>query len=253
MNDITWIVWMSIVGLLLGSLMNVVTYRLPLTIADPSCRLSLWWPGSHCPHCQHPLRWRDNVPLVSWLLLHGHCRYCQHTISWHYPATELLVMAGFFVIALAFPPGLLAAGIATFFWFTCAMTLIDLRTMLLPDALTLPLLWLGLLFHSLYAPWMLSDALYGAVAGYLMLWLLNQGSRLLLKREGIGYGDFKLLAACGAWTGWQSLPHLLVIASCGGILLTLILHRGQVAKDKAIPFGPPLAVAGLVMLVWLNR
>ncbi|WP_054181103.1 prepilin peptidase [Trabulsiella odontotermitis] len=253
MVNVLWPACMAIIGLLLGSLMNVVVYRLPKMIEKPEIQLSLWWPGSHCPQCQHPLRWLDNIPLLSWLCLHGRCRYCQQPINWHYPATEILLMAGFFAISLMFPPVPIAAGMAVFFWFGCAMSLIDLRTFLLPDALTLPLLWLGLLFHSLFSPWMLSDAVYGAVIGYLALWGLNKMCRLLLKRDGLGYGDFKLLAACGAWTGWQCLSLLLVMASILGILLALLFFKGNALKGKSIPFGPPLALAGFLVLIWLNR
>lgn len=252
MITMLWPASMGLLGLLLGSLMNVVVHRLPIMIEKPEAGLSLWWPGSHCPHCHTPLRWQDNIPLVSWLWLQGRCRYCQQPVSWRYPATETGVMTGFFAIAFLFPPEIQTIGVATFFWFACAMSLIDLRTFLLPDKLTLPLLWLGLLFHSGYSPWMLSDAVYGAAAGYLILWSINKICLLWLKRDGLGYGDFKLLAACGAWTGWQSLPLILTVASTIGLLSAVFFTRKGGFKGKNIPFGPPLALAGFVVLLWFN-
>lgn len=249
MTNGIWLAAMGLTGLLAGSLMNVVVYRLPLMIRNPQTALSLWLPASHCPHCQHPVRWRDNIPLLSWLCLQGRCRDCQHTISKSYPATEAGVMLVFSLIALFFTPGLTAVGIAIFFWFGCAMSLIDLRHFLLPDLLTLPLLWLGLLLHCLSAPEELSNVIFGAVTGYLILWIMNQLCRLVLKREGLGYGDCKLLAACGAWTGWQSLSLQLLVASTLGIVFALLCSRGKGLKGKEIPFGPPLAIAGFILLI----
>ena len=243
-----WIAWMGLLGLLTGSLMNIVVYRLPRMIMEENAGLSLWWPGSHCTTCQHSLAWYDNVPLFSWLSLKGRCRYCHAAISWRYPATELFTMLGFAAIAVAFPPGLPAFGLACFFWFGYALSLIDLKTMLLPDMLTLPLLWLGLLYHSLSNTLPLPDVIYGAVAGYLSLWAVYHIFRLLTRREGLGYGDFKLLAACGAWCGWQSLPLILVIASLTGIVLTLCHTRHAGIHQQPVPFGPPLAIAGFILL-----
>lgn len=246
----SWVLWMGLMGLLTGSLMNVVVYRLPRMLTEEHSSLTLWLPRSHCIHCQHPLSGYDNIPLLSWLLLRGRCRYCHQRISWHYPATEAFTMTGFIIIALLLPPGLEASGVACFFWFGCTLAIIDMRTLLLPDLLTLPLLWLGLLYHTLNDPWRLSEAIYGAMAGYLSLWCLYHLCRILTRREGLGYGDFKLLAACGAWCGWQSLPLLLVIASLSGILLAIFTTRSKEIMTKPVPFGPSLALSGFLILCW---
>jgi leader peptidase (prepilin peptidase)/N-methyltransferase len=212
--------------------------------------LNLATPNSHCPHCKTPIKPWQNIPVVSYLLLRGKCGNCAAPISSRYPIVELvtglmtLALAGFF----EFSPALLGAVLLT--WALIALTMIDVDHQLLPDDLTLPLLWLGLLFNVQATYASLTDAVIGAMAGYLILWTIYQTFKLLTGKEGMGYGDFKLLAALGAWVGWQMLPEIILLSSlvgaiCG-IALMLIKRRG---KEIPIPFGPYLAVAGWLALL----
>ncbi|MEZ5504212.1 MAG: A24 family peptidase [Halioglobus sp.] len=254
-------------GLVVGSFLNVVIYRLPLMMEtrwrrdccellelEPEKQeapLNLATPNSHCPQCKTPIRAWQNIPVVSYLILGGKCGRCEAPISLRYPAVELvtglmtLVLAWFF----SFSPALLGAALLT--WSLVALTMIDIDHQLLPDDITLPLLWLGLLFNLDATYVSLSDAVIGAMAGYLILWSVYQGFRLLTGKEGMGYGDFKLLAALGAWLGWQMLPEIILVSSlvgavCG-IALMLVKRRG---REIPIPFGPYLAVAGWLALLF---
>lgn len=247
--------WMGLLGLISGSFMNVVIYRLPImldTKETSSGDINLWLPNSFCPECHHSLRWFDNIPLLSWLLLRGRCRYCNATISWRYPVIEFVCALGFAMLAILFPSPTTALSLAIFFWFVLALSAIDLKVLLLPDLLTLPLLWLGLIYNSLYGTIPLEDGVYGVVAGYLALWIIYWGFRLTTGREGMGYGDFKMLAAIGAWCGWQALPPVVLIAAFVGIFISLIRILMHKAADKTLPFGPCLACAGMIVLGWLN-
>ncbi len=251
----------GILGLCVGSFLNVVIYRLPLMLRreeqhqfiDKSTRYTLISPRSACPNCDGALQWKDNVPLLSWLLLRGKCRYCRRPISRRYPLVELGTSLVSVVSALLFPATAMLAGVLILSGCLIALAMIDIDTLLLPDCLTLPLLWLGLLFnvYAVYVP--LEQAVLGAVAGYLIFWFLRWGSILLTHREGLGLGDAKLLAAMGAWLGWQVLPWLLLVASAFG-LMTMFIHRSvmsdEVTREKSIrlpslpfPFGPSLAMA----------
>ncbi|WP_323995818.1 prepilin peptidase [Aeromonas hydrophila] len=255
-------------SLMIGSFLNVVIHRLPIMLerewqaeylgyfnpeAQPQQeeRYNLMVPRSACPHCGHAITAMENIPLLSWLWLKGRCRECQAPISARYPLVELLTALLSLVVAATFPPGwgLLAALLLT--WVLVALTFIDLDKMLLPDQLTLPLLWGGLLFNLTggFAP--LADAVIGAMAGYLVLWSLYWAFKLLTGKEGMGYGDFKLLAALGAWLGWQALPIVLLLSSLVGafIGIGLILLRNH-HQNKPIPFGPYLAIAGWIALLW---
>ncbi|MGL5844757.1 MAG: prepilin peptidase [Aeromonas hydrophila] len=255
-------------SLMIGSFLNVVIHRLPIMLerewqaeylgyfnpeAQPQQeeRYNLMVPRSACPHCGHTITAIENIPLLSWLWLKGRCRECQAPISARYPLVELLTALLSLVVAATFPPGwgLLAALLLT--WVLVALTFIDLDKMLLPDPLTLPLLWGGLLFNLTggFAP--LADAVIGAMAGYLVLWSLYWAFKLLTGKEGMGYGDFKLLAALGAWLGWQALPIVLLLSSLVGafIGIGLILLRNH-HQNKPIPFGPYLAIAGWIALLW---
>lgn len=240
----------ALLGLLLGSFMNAVIYRLPLMITQPEQNptLNLAFPGSHCPTCQAPLRAWHNIPVLSWILLRGHCHACGIRIPARYPCVELLCGLLFLGASYLFytPFDLLCA--LAVIWFLLALSLIDISTYLLPDTLTLPLLWLGLLAHSVGGTLPLQDALYGAVAGYLALWLLYWGFKLTTGREGMGYGDFKLLAALGAWLGWQVLPMLCLLAALVGIAAALARRLLQ-DKTGILPFGPCLALAGMVIYI----
>ncbi|HHQ4629484.1 prepilin peptidase [Aeromonas hydrophila] len=255
-------------SLMIGSFLNVVIHRLPIMLErewqaeylgyfNPEIqpqqeeRYNLMVPRSACPHCGHAITAMENIPLLSWLWLKGRCRECQAPISARYPLVELLTALLSLVVATTFPPGwgLLAALLLT--WVLVALTFIDLDKMLLPDQLTLPLLWGGLLFNLAggFAP--LADAVIGAMAGYLVLWSLYWAFKLLTGKEGMGYGDFKLLAALGAWLGWQALPIVLLLSSLVGafIGIGLILLRNH-HQNKPIPFGPYLAIAGWIALLW---
>ncbi|HDX8345335.1 TPA: prepilin peptidase [Aeromonas dhakensis] len=255
-------------SLMIGSFLNVVIHRLPIMLErewraeylsyfNPETqpqqeeRYNLMVPRSACPHCGHAITAMENIPLLSWLWLKGRCRECQAPISARYPLVELLTALLSLVVAATFPPGwaLLAALLLT--WVLVALTFIDLDKMLLPDQLTLPLLWGGLLFNLAGGFVPLADAVIGAMAGYLVLWSLYWAFKLLTGKEGMGYGDFKLLAALGAWLGWQALPIVLLLSSLVGAIIgiSLILLRNH-HQGKPIPFGPYLAIAGWIALLW---
>ncbi|WP_412840969.1 prepilin peptidase [Aeromonas dhakensis] len=255
-------------SLMIGSFLNVVIHRLPIMLErewqaeylsyfNPETqpqqeeRYNLMVPRSACPHCGHAITAMENIPLLSWLWLKGRCRECQAPISARYPLVELLTALLSLVVAATFPPGwgLLAALLLT--WVLVALTFIDLDKMLLPDQLTLPLLWGGLLFNLAGGFVPLADAVIGAMAGYLVLWSLYWAFKLLTGKEGMGYGDFKLLAALGAWLGWQALPIVLLLSSLIGAIIgiSLILLRNH-HQGKPIPFGPYLAIAGWIALLW---
>ncbi|QXC08241.1 A24 family peptidase [Aeromonas sp. FDAARGOS 1408] len=255
-------------SLMIGSFLNVVIHRLPIMLErewqaeylsyfNPETQLqqeeryNLMVPRSACPHCGHAITAMENIPLLSWLWLKGRCRECQAPISARYPLVELLTALLSLVVAATFPPGwgLLAALLLT--WVLVALTFIDLDKMLLPDQLTLPLLWGGLLFNLAGGFVPLADAVIGAMAGYLVLWSLYWAFKLLTGKEGMGYGDFKLLAALGAWLGWHALPIVLLLSSLVGAIIgiSLILLRNH-HQGKPIPFGPYLAIAGWIALLW---
>ncbi|QAX81264.1 prepilin peptidase [Yersinia hibernica] len=245
----------AFLGLCVGSFLNVVIYRLPLMVIHgnlPDFNLCL--PHSHCPACQTSLKWRDNIPLFSWLRLRGQCRHCQVAIPVRYPLVELVTMLVTLLIAAIIPLGspLLAALLLS--WVLIALIMIDIDHLLLPDNLTLPLLWAGLFFHLFDNTLPLSDAVIGAASGYLILWCLYWAFWWVTRREALGYGDFKLLAALGAWLGWMALPSLLLIASLAGIIfaLTARLFRGR-ALNTVLPFGPFLALSGWLLFLQYYR
>lgn len=259
-----------LLGLVVGSFLNVVIHRLPLMLERewqanhdsaqaPQTHFNLAVPASHCPHCGQPLRWFDNIPVLSYLLLRGHCRHCQAAIAWQYPAVELAT-AVIFVWSLG-RHGMSADALAWagFASALLALAVIDARTTLLPDALTQPLTWAGLLAASAGLSGLpLTDALWGAVAGYLFLWSVYWLFRLVTGQEGMGRGDFKLMAALGAWLGWQALIALVMVASLSGLAVGLWLKwRQRLPAGGYIPFGPFLALAGAVLMVrgipaWLS-
>lgn len=253
MDKVIDIILMGGLGLLTGSFMNVVVFRVPLGIKDTSAPLgNIAWPGSCCPQCMHPIRYRDNIPLFSWLWLRGRCRDCLTPISVRYPLTEVICGLVFALIAGVFPLIPDALAICLLFWFLFALAQIDAQHFLLPDKLTLPLLWLGLLYHCIFMRMDLHDAVYGAIAGYLALWLVYQTFRGLTGKEGMGFGDFKLLAALGAWCGWQALPSVLLLSSVFGLIYAL--GRRVLIGDKQphIAFGPWLSLAGWLSFLWQN-
>lgn len=273
----------ALTGLLVGSFLNVVIYRLPLMLQrewrqqccdylqfDPEninlpqpvpehTVFNLMKPGSHCPACKKPVRPWQNIPVVSYILLRGRCAECQTGIHWRYPVIELTTALLSALVAWHFGFSWNCLAALVFTWCMICATVIDIDHQLLPDNITLPLLWLGLLLSiTPYATGVTpADAVLGAVIGYVSLWSVYQIFKLLTGREGMGYGDFKLLAAIGAWLGWQKLLSVIILSSLTGavigIALTLIAGR-----DKNIPmsFGPYLATAAFVALIWgdtINR
>lgn len=251
-------------GLLIGSFLNVVIYRLPLmmerawaeeltlvqgTPLAEQKRFNLVMPRSRCNKCDHMITALENIPILSWLALRGKCSACGTSISARYPMVELATALLFLGCALAFGATLQTVTAMFFCATLVALTGIDLDTQLLPDQLTLPLLWVGLLINIASVFTRLPDAVMGAAAGYLTLWSIYWLFKLITGREGMGYGDFKLLGALGAWFGWQALPMLLLISSVVGagvgIAILVVQKKG---RNTAIAFGPYLAIAGLITL-----
>lgn len=245
----------ALLGLATGSFMNVLIHRLPIMIEETSSAtdatgMNLAFPRSHCPACHTPIRLHDNVPLLGFALLRGRCRHCHSPISWRYPLIEFLTAALFVWSVLVHDHWPTALAWAGFGAVLLALAVIDARTTWLPDALTQPLTWSGLIAAALnWIPVSLTDALAGAVAGYLSLWCVYWLFLWVTGKEGMGYGDFKLLAALGAWFGWQYLPAIVLIASVSGLLGALLLMwRKRLADNRQIAFGPYLAVAGAWLL-----
>ena len=252
----------GILGLLVGSFLNVVIHRLPRMMerdwhlqcaelrgetAPENERLSLAAPASRCPHCGHAIRAWENIPVLSFLLLKGRCSGCQAPISLRYPLVEAFtgLLSAFTV--WHFGPTLAAAAALLLLWAMVALTGIDFDTQLLPDSITLPLVWLGLLFNISGTFTDISSAVIGAMVGYLSLWSVYWLFKLATGKEGMGYGDFKLLAAIGAWLGWQMLPLTSLVGAVVGVALIVLARRG---RNVPIPFGPYLAAAGLLALYW---
>lgn len=273
--------WLLIVfsvsfGLIFGSFLNVVIHRLPkmlirewsndcisfLTEQDSSFNYktrpvnttyNLSIPASSCPHCGHRISALENIPVLSYLFLKGRCSECKTKISLRYPAIELLTAALTVTVVLQF--GLTLQGLFAVL-LTCnliALSGIDMDHQYLPDNLTLPFIWLGLFLNSFNLFVDLHSAVIGAIAGYLSLWIVYQVFKLLTKKEGMGYGDFKLLALFGAWFGWQSIPLIIVLSSVAGAVIgiSLIIFKNQ-SLGKKIPFGPYLAIAGWIFMLWGN-
>lgn len=252
------VAFMALLGLAIGSFLNVLIHRLPIMIeqswAAPANTdapaFNLAFPASHCPSCQHPLAWYDNLPLLGFVLLRGRCRHCGNRISWQYPLVELLT-SGLFVWSMLthghWPVAMAWAGFAAAL---LALAVIDARTTWLPDAITQPLTWGGLMAAALgWTQVSLPAALAGAVAGYLCLWSVYWVFLLITGKEGMGHGDFKLLAALGAWFGWQQLLAIVLIASVSGLLVALVLMwRQRLSNNRQIAFGPFLALAGAWLL-----
>ena len=256
----------ALLGLIVGSFLNVVILRLPRMMEqtwqqecretlglspDPQEKLSLMSPPSRCNGCGARIKPWQNIPIVSWLLLRGRCAQCKTSISVQYPLVEAATAAMFAVCASKFGWAISLPAALVFTAALITLTVIDLRTQLLPDAITLPLMWLGLALS--FGPVFIDmpSALAGAIAGYLTLWLVFQLFRLVTGKEGMGYGDFKLLAALGAWLGWQSLPMIILLSSIVGatVGIGLIVLRRQ-GKEIPIAFGPYLAAAGWIALIW---
>ncbi|MCU5787456.1 leaderpeptidase and N-methyltransferase [Alcanivorax marinus] len=266
-NPAALIVVTALFGLLVGSFLNVVIHRVPKMMeagwrrearelleqpAEEEPVFNLVVPRSRCPHCGHGIRWHENIPVLSWLALKGRCSQCGTAISKRYPIIELLTALVAGLCAWRFGYGIWLPFTLYASFTLLALAVIDLDTTLLPDDLTYPLLWVGLLAALLgVAPVTLADAVVGAMAGYLSLWSLYWVFKLLTGKEGMGYGDFKLLAALGAWLGWQYLPLVILLSSVVGLVFALtMMATGAVKRGQGIPFGPYLAIAGWIALLW---
>ena len=269
-----------VLGLVVGSFLNVVIYRVPRMLehgwraqaeeilregdaatsraeAAAAPKFNLWTPRSACPACRTPIKARHNLPVLGWLVLRGRCAACGARISVRYPVVELATGWASAMVAAHFGFGVPAAAGLVVTWMLIALTGIDIDHQLLPDGITLPLLWAGLAAAALWGsgpaglPVTPREAILGALAGYLSLWLVYHAHRLLTGKEGMGYGDFKLFAALGAWLGWRMLPLIIVLAAAAGAVLgiAMIVFRG---RDRAapIPFGPYLSVAGWLAMLY---
>lgn len=258
-----------VLGLLVGSFLNVVIHRLPLMMErgwQAQCKdylgeslaeqapLTLAKPASHCPHCGHKIRFYENIPVLSYLWLRGKCSSCRQAISIRYPLIELLTAIMSAVIAWHYGFGWQAGTALLLTWALIALSMIDADHQLLPDAITLPFLWLGLTLSLFPVFADMRSSLIGAIAGYLSLWTVYQLFKLLTGKEGMGFGDFKLLALLGAWLGWQSLPMIILLSSVVGAVFggAMIAIQGR-DRAQPIPFGPYLAIAGWIAMLWGER
>jgi leader peptidase (prepilin peptidase) / N-methyltransferase len=259
---------MAVLGLIVGSFLNVVIHRLPKimeqewrvqcrqlldlpAVESDTVRLSLVHPRSRCPHCGHQIRWYENIPIVSYLSLRGACSGCGAGISLRYPVIELAAAILAAITAWHFGFGLHALAAVILSWALLTLSMIDLDTRYLPDDITLPFLWLGLGLNMLGLFATLHSAVLGAILGYGIFWVVFQIFRIITGKEGMGFGDFKLLAMLGAWLGWQALPLIIVLASFIGaaVGIGMIFLRSR-DRHEPIPFGPYLAGAGWVALLW---
>jgi leader peptidase (prepilin peptidase)/N-methyltransferase len=260
------------IGLMVGSFLNVVIFRLPKMMErdwDQQCAelrsetiktlppLNLAKPRSECPYCKHKITALENIPIISYLVLRGHCSQCNAPISLRYPIIEALtgIISGF--VAWYFGYGFITLSALIFVWSMIALAFIDLDTQLLPDDITLPLLWIGLLINLGNGFTDISSAVIGAASGYLSLWLIYWCFKITTGKEGMGYGDFKLLAVIGAWFGWKMLPLVILLSSLVGAVIGIgLIIVAKHKRDTPIPFGPYLVGGGLIALFWgsqLNR
>lgn len=265
-NPLAFAASVFILSLCIGSFLNVVAYRIPimlkreleadylaLTEQEPKEHktFNLMVPNSACPSCGSAIKAWQNIPIISYLLLKGKCANCSTKISMRYPIVEFVTGLLGLLVAVQFGPTLQTAGLLVFTYFLVALTLIDFDEYLLPDNITIPLIWIGLLFNVFNTYTTLENAVFGAVAGYLSLWSIYWLFKLLTGKEGMGFGDFKLLAAIGAFLGWQTLPVVILMSSAVGAVvgITLIIALGR-DKNIPIPFGPYLAAAGWISAMW---
>ncbi|MDZ3993867.1 A24 family peptidase [Pseudomonas sp. Teo4] len=256
----------ALLGLLVGSFLNVLVHRLPImlerqwqreaqeVLGQPTCeheRFDLCLPASRCPNCGHQIRAWENIPVLSYLALRGRCSACKCRISPRYPLVELACAAVSLVVAWHGGTGMQILLLLLLTWCLLALSLIDIEHQLLPDVLVLPMLWLGLIANAFTNFVPLPSALWGAIAGYLSLWSVYWVFKLVTGKEGMGYGDFKLLALIGAWGGWQVLPMTLLLSSVLGAVIGLCLVRlRRQSIGTPLPFGPYLAIAGWIAMLW---
>lgn len=259
----------GVFALLIGSFLNVVIARLPKILftqwtdecndflgidipqASNDDTFNLCWPGSHCPDCKHKINWHDNIPIISFLWLKGKCRNCKNSIPLKYPLVEALACITTMVIVFMHGITTESSLMCLLSYILIAQSFIDYEHQIIPDELTMPTLWLGLLVNTQGGFVSLHDAVIGAAAGYFTLWAFYQVFKIFTGKEGLGYGDFKLLAMFGAWFGYQVLPAIIIISSCVGAIFGI----GMIAfcgydKTKPIPFGPYLAIAGWIAMLW---
>ncbi len=272
LNQHPWMLAIALLfmGLIVGSFLNVVIYRLPIMMESqwrndccellevdekqPTQTINLAVPNSHCPNCGQAIKAWQNIPILSYMILGGKCHNCQTNISMRYPIIELV--SGLMTLSLMvyFDASIALLGAMLFTWALITLTMIDIDQQLLPDDITLPLLWLGLILNVNETFVSLEAAVIGAAVGYLSLWSVFWLFKLLTGKDGMGYGDFKLLAALGAWMGWQAIPLIILLSSVVGMIvgvsLMILQRRG---KDIPIPFGPYLAMAGWISLLWGNQ
>lgn len=258
-----------ILALVVGSFLNVVIYRFPKmlfrswreqcenflkespTTDENNKPLNLCWPGSHCPHCKKSLKPWHNIPVISYLFQRGKCSFCQTPISIRYLIIELISAGVAVLLFYLYGWSWQFALLLLLSWALLSLIVIDIDTQLLPDEITLPLLWIGLLANTQHIFTDINSAIYGAIAGYLSLWIVAKGFYLVTKREGMGHGDFKLLAVLGAWAGWQMLlPILLMSSFVGAIIGISMIVCGKLNRQQPIPFGPFLAIAGWICVLW---
>lgn len=268
-NLATYLTFTAIFGLIVGSFLNVVIHRLPKMmerewiqqcqeLQNPDAdhiedheRYNLILPRSTCPDCGHKITALENIPLVSYAFLRGKCSSCKAIISLRYPLVEALTGLLAAAVAWKFGVSIITVGALLFTFSLIALTFIDFDTHLLPDDITLPLLWLGLLFNIGGSFTDLHSAVIGAMAGYLILWNIYWLFKLITGKEGMGYGDFKLLAAIGAWFGWQMLPAVILLSSIVGSIIGIgLMILAKHGRDVPIPFGPYLALGGIAALFW---
>jgi leader peptidase (prepilin peptidase)/N-methyltransferase len=266
-NSTIFIIIASLLGLVIGSFLNVVIHRLPIMMemdwreqcaslngidhAEKTKKYNLITPRSICPHCQKAIAAWHNIPVISFLMLGGRCKECKASISWRYPAVEIIsaFLVGLTAYKFGFSISTLAASVFALALLT--LTFIDLDTQLLPDDITLPLLWLGLLFNLNGGFTDIQSAMIGAVAGYLILWIVYWVFKLVTGKEGMGYGDFKMLAAIGAWFGWTMLPAVILLSSIAGSIIGIgLIIFAKKGRNTAIPFGPYLALGGIAALFY---
>ena len=267
-EPVFFVITMALLGMCVGSFLNVVIYRLPKMMQQDwqkqCCELldiknengeeqqvNLIFPGSSCPACQHKITALENIPVISYLYLKGRCRSCNVKISPQYPLIEILtgLTTAYITWHFGFSPQTLFAVLLT--WALICLSVIDLEHSLLPDDITLPFMWLGLACNIFGVFTDITSSLIGAMLGYSILWLIFMGFKVITGKEGMGYGDFKLLALLGAWLGWQSLPLIILLSSIAASLIgiIMILFRGR-DKSVAFPYGPYLAIAGWITLLW---
>ena len=271
-NSVFFISLCTTIGLVAGSFLNVIIFRLPKMMErewnqqcselrgetiKPLPTLNLVKPFSECPHCKHKITALESIPIISYLALRGRCSQCNISISLRYPIMEALtgIMSGF--IAWHFGYGFITVAALIFVWSMIALAFIDLDTQLLPDEVTLPLLWIGLLINLGNGFTDISSAVIGAASGYIFLWLIYWCFKIATGKEGMGYGDFKLLAVIGAWFGWKMLPLVILFSSLAGAVIGIgLIIVAKNKRDAPFPFGPYLVGSGLVALFWgdqLNR